>query len=98
ATEHRHAGQPDIQWHDFEWEDARIEVLEALGRKDKAQAARRSCFERSLSAPHLRDYLKRLPNFDDFEAEQRALDHAERSDSLLQAVWFLVSWPSLDRA
>jgi len=85
-------------WPDFEWEDARIETLEALGRGDAAQAARWSCFERALSARHLRDYLMRLPDFDDVEAEQRALDHAERYDSLLQAISFLGSWRALDRA
>lgn len=93
ATEHRRSG-----WPDFEWEDVRIDSLEALGRSDEAQAARWSCFERSLSARHLRDYLKQLPDFDDFEAEQRALDHTERYVSLLQAATFLVSWPALDRA
>ena len=93
ATEHRRGG-----WPDFEWEDARIDVLDASGCSDEAQAARWSCFERALSAPHLREYLKRLPEFEDFEAEQRALDHAERYGSLLQAISFLVSWPSLDRA
>jgi hypothetical protein len=51
-----------------------------------------------LSARHLRDYLKRLPDFDDFDAELRALDHAERYGSLLQAISFLVGWPALDRA
>ena len=93
AAEPRQGG-----WPDFEWEDARIETLEALGRRDAAQAARWSCFERALSARHLRDYLKRLPDFDDVEAEQRALDHAERYGGLLQAISFLVSWPALDRA
>src|SRR5689334_24782756 len=93
ATEHRRGG-----WPDFEWEDARINVLEARDSGDEAQAARRSCFERALSARHLREYLKRLPEFEDYEAEQRALDHAERYGSLLQAISFLVSWPSLDRA
>jgi hypothetical protein len=93
ATEHRRGG-----WPDYEWEDARIAVLEALRRGDEAQAARWSCFERSLSAQHLRDYLKRLPDFDDFDAEQRALAYAERYGSLIQAVYFLVSWPSLDKA
>ena len=93
ATEHRRSG-----WPDFEWEDARIEVLDALGRGDEAQAARLSCFERSLSARHLRAYLKKLPDFDDVEAEERALGHAERCKSLLQSLSFLVSWPSLERA
>ena len=85
-------------WPDFECEDMRIDVLEALGRGDEAQAARWSCFERFLSARHLRDYLKRLPEFEDFDAEQRALVHAERYGSLLQSISFLVAWPSLDRA
>ena len=93
AAEHRRR-----DWPDFEWENARIEVLDVLGRGDEAQAARWSCFERFLSSRHLRDYLKRLPDFDDFEIEQRALDYAERHGSLLQAVSFLVLWPSLDRA
>ena len=60
-------------WPDFAWEDARIEVLDALGRGDEAQADRWSCFERAVSIPHLRAYLKRLPDFDDFDAEERAL-------------------------
>ncbi len=93
AAKHRRSDLPDN-----EWEDARIDVLVALGRGEEAQAARWTCFERWLSVPHLRDYLKTLPDFDDFEAEQRALDHAERYDTVIQAVWFLVSWPALDRA
>ena len=32
------------------------------------------------------------------EAEKKALNHAQRSRNLLQAVDFLVSWPTLDRA
>ena len=93
ATEHTRSG-----WLDFEWEDARIDVLDALGRSDDAQAVRRSCFERSLSPMHLRAYLKRLPDFDDIEAENRALDYAEKYKGLLQALSFLASWPALDRA
>jgi hypothetical protein len=94
----RFSRRPSIGgWPDFEWKDARIDDLEARDCSDEAQAARWSCFERALSARHLREYLKRLPEFEDFEAEQRALDHAERYGSLLQAISFLVSWPSLDR-
>ena len=51
-----------------------------------------------MASAHLRAYLKRLPDFDDLEAEKRALDYAQRSRNLLQALFFLVSWPSLDRA
>jgi hypothetical protein len=91
-------GQGRWKWPAFEWEDARIEVLEALGRADEAQAARWSCFERSLSVSHLRAYLKRLKDFEDFEAEERALDYASAYGSVLQALAFLVAWPALDRA
>jgi hypothetical protein len=97
ATEHRRRNS-GWDWPDFEWEDARIDVLEALGRADDAQAARWGCFERSLSSTHLRAYLKRLPDFADAEAEEEALNYAQRSRNLLQALSFLVSWPALDRA
>ncbi|MBL6600762.1 MAG: hypothetical protein ISP41_17885 [Alphaproteobacteria bacterium] len=92
------AEQRRNDWPDFRWEDARIDVLEALGRGDEAQAARWSCFERSLSAPHLRSYLKQLPDFEDLEVEDQALDRVEAYPSLAQALSFLVSWPNLDRA
>jgi hypothetical protein len=97
ATEHRR-GTNSWDWPDFEWEDARIDVLETLGRAGDAQAARWECFERSLSSNHLRAYLKRLSDFDDVEAEKKALDYAQRSQNLLQALAFLISWPALDRA
>jgi hypothetical protein len=86
TAEHTRSG-----WTDFDWEDARIEVLEALARSDEAQSARWSCFERTLSSEHLRACLKRLPEFDDVEAEERALNHAARYESLLRALAFLIS-------
>jgi hypothetical protein len=97
GTDHDRA-RTSWHWPDFSWEDARIEVLEALGRSEQAQSARWSCFERSLSSSHLRAYLKRLPDFEDIEAERKALDYAERSPNLLQALCFLVAWRALDRA
>jgi hypothetical protein len=93
AAEHKRSG-----WPDFEWEDARIAVFEALERAGDAQAARWSCLERFLSTRHLRDYLKRLPDFDDIEAERRALDYVENFKSLPHALSFLATWPALDRA
>lgn len=95
AAEHRKGGW---DWPDFEWEDTRIAVLDALGRKDDAQAQRWSCFERSLSTQHLRDYISRLPDFDDVEAERRAMEHAERFKMGHQALAFLIDWPDLERA
>src|SRR6266568_5567265 len=52
-------------WIPFEWEEVRLEVMEALGRKVDAQAFRWQCFERTLNSDHLRAYLKRLPDFEE---------------------------------
>jgi hypothetical protein len=83
---------------EFEWEDARIAVLEALGRAGEAQQVRWACFERELSSKHLREYLKKLPDFADVEAEEKAFDLAERHPVALAALRFLVEWPALHRA
>jgi hypothetical protein len=85
-------------WIPFEWEETRLEVMEALGRADEAQAFRWACFERTLDTEHLRGYLKRLPDFDDLEAEERAMAHALAFPSVHQALAFLVTWPTLDKA
>lgn len=85
-------------WTPFEWEKTRCDILEALGRIDEAQAFRWSCFAQSLSAAHLRAYLKRLPDFDDIEAENRAMTHVLAYSSINQALAFLIAWPALDRA
>ena len=100
AAEHRSGDREDWDdwlWQDSEWEDTRIEALEALGRHADAQQQRWTCFERSLSAEHLRAYLERLPDFDDLEAEERALEHAQNFRNPLRGLAFLVSWTDLDR-
>jgi hypothetical protein len=82
----------------YEWEATRIEVLEALGQKEVAQADRWRCFEQSLDARHLRAHLKRLPDFDDMEAEERALAHAGGFPDIHHALAFMVAWPALEQA
>ena len=82
----------------LEWSDVRIGVLDALGRKDDAQALRFSLFERHLSAPHLKAYLKQLGDFEDVEAESAALAQMERHANIHAALAFLINWPALDRA
>ncbi len=82
----------------MEWEEAHVDVLEALGRHGEAQAFRWKRFLATLNAGHLRAHLKKLPDFDDFEAEQRALDHALAFTDVHQALAFLVTWPDLQRA
>ncbi len=90
--------KPDGGWIPVDWQDARIAALEGLGRTEEAQAFRWACFERQLSAPHLRDYLKRLPDFDDMEAEEKALAFAAGFGNAVAALNFLVNWNALPQA
>lgn len=83
---------------DGTWLDSRLAVLEALERPAEAQEMRWQWFCRSLSIPHLRDYLRRLEAFEDGEAEERALQLAEQHPSRLLGLEFLVAWGALARA
>lgn len=81
-----------------EWQLARVKTLEALERSDEAQAYRWSCFEQSLNDQHLRDFLRRLPDFDDMEAEERAMNYAQAFPDANLALAFFLRWPSLEEA
>lgn len=85
-------------WLALEWGDARIAVLEELGRAAEAQQQRWDLFCRTLSAPHLRTYLQRLDDFADVEAEEQALQIAEEHPQILEALEFLIQWPALPQA
>ncbi|ANP87665.1 DUF6880 family protein [Rhizobium leguminosarum] len=78
----------------FEWQRARVETLEALGRGEEAQTYRWTCFEQSLHDQHLRTFLKRLPDFDDLEAEEKAFAHAQAFPDVHQALAFFLLWPA----
>jgi len=88
-------GRADVP---FEWQLARAEALEALGRNDEAQAFRWECFEQSLNDDHLRAYARRLPDFDDLEAEERAFAYAQAFPDVHRALYFFLRWPSLAEA
>lgn len=77
-----------------EWQLARLQALEALGRAGEAQADRWTWFEQSLSDVHLRAFLKRLPDFDDLEAEEKAFAHAQAYPDVHSALAFLLRWPA----
>jgi len=81
-----------------EWHATRIAVLEALGRSEEAQQHRWQVFCQTLSIPLLRDYLNRLDDFADVEAEERAFAVVEQHPLPLAALQFLVFWPALPRA
>lgn len=83
-------------WPD--WQRVRIDVLDALRRSGDAQNARWAIFERDLNAEYLRAFIKRLPDFDDKEAESRALAHVCQYPSFHQALAFLIDWPAHDLA
>ena len=83
-------------WPD--WQRVKIDALDALGRTDEAQAERWAVFEHTLSSAYLRAHLKRLPDFDDEEAESKALNHVQQFANFHHALWFLTDWPALDRA
>ncbi len=82
----------------LEWEQARADALDALGRGEEAQAFRWERFAATLQPLHLRAFLRKLPDFDDFDAEQRATTHAMGHANVHQALHFLVAWPDLQRA
>lgn len=101
ALFHLDQGAPNERNRQFkalEWSDVRIGVLDALSRKDDAQALRFELFERHLSAPHLKTYIRQLGDFDDVEAERAALAQVEHHGNVHAALAFLINWPALDRA
>jgi hypothetical protein len=83
---------------EYELVDAKIAVFEALKNKIEAQSVRIDYFKRTLSASHLRDYLKNLPDFDDIEAEEEALQYAESFKGFMTSLYFFIKWPALERA
>jgi hypothetical protein len=80
------------------WHHTRIAVLDALGRSEEAQQHRWQVFATTLSIPLLREYLQRLDDFADVEAEERAFAVVEQHPYPLAALQFLIFWPSLARA
>ncbi|MBB5664241.1 DUF6880 family protein [Rhizobium leguminosarum] len=77
----------------FEWQEARAETLEALGRGEEAQAYRWQCFEQSLNGEHLRAFLRKLADFDDIEAEEKAFAFAHGFPDVHRALAFFLAWP-----
>jgi hypothetical protein len=73
-------------------------ILCALGDRQAAQALRWSTYEESLSAGILRDYIAALPDFEEFEALDRAFAHALASSRRYQALALFMEWPRLDLA
>lgn len=75
-----------------------VQILDALGRRDEAQRLRWARFERCLDPQMLRDYLAKLPDFEDEEALERAFELAAARKDPHFGLYFLIGWPNLDRA
>jgi len=84
------------RWPD--WQRVRIDALEASAMLEDAQRERWQVFEQSLHSDYLKAFIKRLPDFDDVEAESRALEYARQFPAFHQALSFLIEWPALDQA
>ena len=90
----------------FRWRDPtggglvglKLMALDALGRKADAQALRWQMFERHLWLFYLREYAKRLPDFEDDAVIRKAITHALLFPGLIDALMLLVDWPDLDAA
>ncbi len=80
------------------WEEVYIAALEADGQNELAQELRWGAFETRLAVGRLRDFLRRLKDFDDVEAEERALDFAKLYPKFSDALGFLASWPAVGAA
>lgn len=80
------------------WEDVFLEALEADGQAELAQETRWAAFEKRLATDRLRAFLKRLPDFDDVEAEDRAMAVARTYPSFTDALRFFTEWPAAGEA
>jgi hypothetical protein len=82
-----------LRGHDDVWEEVYIDALDATGHGERAQQLRRAAFEERLSSENLRAYLKKLPDFEDVEAEDWAMRHALGFRNFSAALYFFHQWP-----
>ena len=98
AAPSRKGGAPVDPEPSLAWETAEITVLEAEGRSEEAQTARWAAFSRTLDPTPLREFVSRLPDFDDVEAIDRAHALAATWGDASRGLGFLMEWPALREA
>ena len=84
--------------HDLQRVELEARILEARGDRAAAQTLRWQAFETTLDPGVLRDFLKKLGDFEEDDAIDRAFAHAEASGQIYTALAFFIAWPRLDRA
>ncbi|MGH7248616.1 MAG: DUF6880 family protein, partial [Pseudomonadota bacterium] len=75
-----------------------IRVLEAMGDRTTAQDVRWKAFETTLDIGMLRDHIARLPDFAEFDVQDKAFAHAIAFAQKYRALAFFLNWPRLDLA
>ena len=73
-------------------------ILTATGQRDAAQDLRWRTFEATLDDDMLREYVSHLPDFEDFDALERAFAHAEAHPHRYRSLGFFLAWPRIDLA
>ncbi len=91
TTNHAHT------WQFTEWNNARIDTLETLGEKEELINFLWECFQRTLGSDYLRNLMKQLPDFEDFEYERRAFEWAASYTDIHQALYFFVDWQAYEQ-
>lgn len=92
----RSAKGPELLRNDLD--DVYEACLEKQGKTEELKSHLWTRFEETLCVSSLRRYLALLPDFDDMEAEEKAMDYAEAYPDLGTAIGFLVDWPAHERA
>ncbi len=78
-------------------EEVYEECLKKLGKMDELKEQLWTAFQQNMSGRSLRRCLKLHPNFEDIEAEEKALGIAEAFSDTDAAISFLVDWPAQER-
>ncbi|MFD2235709.1 DUF6880 family protein [Phaeospirillum tilakii] len=89
---------PSGRLHDVERIALETRILDARNERAAAQTLRWECFAATLHPQMLRDYLRKLEDFIEYEEQERAFALAEDFRNPYGALDFFVGWPRLDRA
>ncbi len=73
-------------------------ILDKLNKKNEAQMLRWDSFCQTLNSDMLREHIKHLDDFAEFEVLDRAFNHAYNFRNKGMALYFLINWPKLDYA
>ena len=93
------ADRADVIYPIF-WNGVPLEaqILDALDRKDEAQALRWNAFEKNLNPAFLREHLQHADDFAEFEILDRAFAMVNGAPQVYAALEFYLKWPEPEKA